>query len=133
AFEHRVEELLRVLGVAVSQQLHRTLDIGEQHGDLLALTFKGCPGGENLIGKVLGRVTLGRGKAGIARNTLQGMATLGAELGCGQNLASTVGTGSWQRCSTLFAERSLNSVLGWHFGHFIKGPGGRSETDALRG
>src|SRR5438105_13728432 len=40
AFEHRVEkELLRGLRVAVDKQLHRTLDIGEQHGDLFALTF----------------------------------------------------------------------------------------------
>ena len=44
AFEHRVEEeLLRILGVAVSKQLHRTLDIGEQHGDLLPLTLEGRP------------------------------------------------------------------------------------------
>ena len=45
AFEHRVEELLRVLRVAVSKQLHRALNIREQHGDLLPLTLKGCPGG----------------------------------------------------------------------------------------
>ena len=45
AFEHRVEELLRILGVAVSKQLHRTLDVGEQHGDLLALTLEGCSRG----------------------------------------------------------------------------------------
>jgi hypothetical protein len=68
AFEHRVEELLRVLRVAVSKQLHRALDIREQHGDLLPLTLEGCPGGENLIGKMLGCVILGRGKAGIVRN-----------------------------------------------------------------
>ena len=111
AFEHRVEELLRVLGVAVSKQLHRTLDVGEQHGDLLALALEGCPGGQDLVGKVLRRVTLGRGKAGIVRNRLQGMATLGAELGCGRHLASTVGTGSRQRSSTLLAELRLNSVL----------------------
>ena len=42
AFEHRIEELLRILGVAVSDQIHRALDIGEQHGDQLALTLDGC-------------------------------------------------------------------------------------------
>ena len=41
AFEHRVEELLRVLGIAVGKQLHRPLDVGEQHGDLLPLTLEG--------------------------------------------------------------------------------------------
>ncbi len=68
AFEHRVEELLRVLRVAVSKQLHRALNIREQHGDLLPLALEGCPRGEDLIGKVLGRVILRRGKAGIVPN-----------------------------------------------------------------
>ena len=66
ALEHGVEEeLLRRLGVAVSKQLHRTLDIGEQHGDLLALTFEGRPRGQDLFGKVLRCVTPGRGKSAI--------------------------------------------------------------------
>ena len=44
SFEHRVkEERLRGLGVAVGKQLHRTLDIGEQHGHLLPFTFEGRP------------------------------------------------------------------------------------------
>jgi hypothetical protein len=68
AFEHRVEELLRVLRIAVSKQLHRALNIRKQHGDLLPLALEGCPRGEDLIGKVLGRVTLGRSKAGIVPN-----------------------------------------------------------------
>src|SRR5262245_9784054 len=68
ALEYRVEELLRVLRVAVSKRLHRTLDIREQHGDLLSLTLEGCPGGENLVGEMLGRVILGRGKARIVGN-----------------------------------------------------------------
>ena len=40
--EHRVEELARLLGVAVGQQLHRALEVGEEHGDLLALAFEGA-------------------------------------------------------------------------------------------
>jgi hypothetical protein len=44
AFEHGVEEeRLCGLGVAVGEELHRTLDIGEQHGDLLPLPFECCP------------------------------------------------------------------------------------------
>ena len=39
------------------------------------------------------------------------MATLGAELGCGRHLASTVVTGSGQRSSTLLAELCLSTVL----------------------
>jgi hypothetical protein len=92
AFEHWVAELLDVFRVAVSKQLHRTLDIGEQHGDPFALALEGCPCGEDLIGKMLGSVTLGRGKAGIVRNRLQKMATLGAALRCGPHLNSALGT-----------------------------------------
>ena len=38
--EHGVEELARLLGIAVGQQLHRALEVGEEHGDLLALAFE---------------------------------------------------------------------------------------------
>jgi hypothetical protein len=58
-FEHRLEEILRSLGVAVGKDLHRTLDIREQHGDLLAFTLEAYPCGEDLIGKVQRRVSLG--------------------------------------------------------------------------
>jgi hypothetical protein len=57
--EHRVEQLARLLGVAVGQQLHRSLEIGEQHGDLLALAFDRGLGREDLVGKMLRRVRLG--------------------------------------------------------------------------
>ena len=46
-------------GVAVYKQLHRTLDIGEQHRDLLALTFEGGPRNQDLFGKMLRCVALG--------------------------------------------------------------------------
>jgi len=36
----RVEDLARLLGIAVGEQLHRALEIGEQHGHLLALAFE---------------------------------------------------------------------------------------------
>ena len=51
--EHGVEELARLLRVAVGQQLHRALEVGEEHGDLLALAFEGGLGGEDLLGEVL--------------------------------------------------------------------------------
>ena len=65
AFDHRIEQqFLRGLGIAVDQQLHRTRDIGKQHRDLLPLTLEGRPCGEDLVSKVLGHVTLGRGSTG---------------------------------------------------------------------
>ena len=40
ALEDRVEELAGLLGIAVGEQLHRALEIGEEHGDLLALALE---------------------------------------------------------------------------------------------
>ena len=40
ALQHRVEELARLLGVAVGQQLHRAFEIGKEHRDLLAFAFQ---------------------------------------------------------------------------------------------
>src|SRR5262245_17677087 len=110
-FEHWVEKPARLLGIAISQQFHRPLHVGEQYSDLLPLTLEGFPRREDLVGEVLGRVTLGRRKARIVRNGRQGTATLVAELRCGRPLTSTVGTGSRQWSTTLRAELRLNSVL----------------------
>ena len=57
-FEDRVEELPGLLGVPVREQLHRALEVGEEHGDLLALAFEGGLRGEDLLGEVLGGVGL---------------------------------------------------------------------------
>jgi hypothetical protein len=56
AFQHRVEELARLLRVAVGQQLHGAFEVGKQHGDLLAFAFEGSFGGEDFLGQVRGRV-----------------------------------------------------------------------------
>jgi hypothetical protein len=44
-FEERVEQLLRLLGIAVGEQLHRALEIREEHGDVLALAVPGRAAG----------------------------------------------------------------------------------------
>ena len=48
---------------------HRALEVGEEHGDLLALAFEGALGGEDLLGKVLGGVGLGRDTGSITAST----------------------------------------------------------------
>ena len=58
--EHGVEELARFLWIAIGQQLHRPLQIGEEDGDLLALAFQSRLGGEDFLGEVLGSVGLRR-------------------------------------------------------------------------
>jgi hypothetical protein len=56
--EHGVEDLPRLLGVAVGEQLHRTLEVGEEHRDLLALAFERGLRGEDPLGEVLGGIRL---------------------------------------------------------------------------
>jgi hypothetical protein len=45
-----IENLARLLGIAVGQQLHRALEIGEQHGDLFALALEGAGAGSRAGG-----------------------------------------------------------------------------------
>src|SRR5439155_910380 len=58
--EHGVEDLARLLGIAIGQKLHRALEVGEEHGDLLPFAFQRLARGEALLGEMGGRVGLGR-------------------------------------------------------------------------
>ncbi len=83
--EHGIEQLARFLGVAISEQLHRALQVGEEHGDLLALALEGGLGGEDLLGEVPGGIALrnaesGRGRLGCRTTLGQPVAALLAEL-----------------------------------------------------
>ena len=40
AFEHRIEQAARVLGIAIGQELHRALQVREQDGHVLALALQ---------------------------------------------------------------------------------------------
>src|SRR5207245_501281 len=59
-FEHRVEDLACFLRVAIREQLHRALQVGEEDGHLFALAFQGALGGQDLLGEVPGGIRLGR-------------------------------------------------------------------------
>jgi hypothetical protein len=63
ALEHRVEERASLLRVAIGQQLHRALEVGEQHRHLLALARQRVSGAEDPLGQMPGRVVLGSGEA----------------------------------------------------------------------
>ena len=56
AFEDRIEELAGLFWVTISEEFHRALEIGKQHGHLFALPFQGTAGHENLLGEIGGRV-----------------------------------------------------------------------------
>src|SRR5215472_11901887 len=60
AVEDRIEDPSRLLGIAISKQLHGALQVSEEHGHLLALAFEGGLRGEDLLSEVLRRVRLGR-------------------------------------------------------------------------
>jgi len=76
------------VGIAVSEQLHGALEIGEEHSDELALAFEGTLGGEDLLSEMLGGIGVGRRKPAAfwvdARRGSQGLTALLAELmdGC---------------------------------------------------
>jgi hypothetical protein len=53
AFKDGIEELARLLGVAVSQQFHGPFEVGEEDSNLFALAFEGAPGGKDLLGEAL--------------------------------------------------------------------------------
>ena len=66
ALQHGVEDLARLLRIAVGEELHRALEVGEEDGDLLALALEGGLGREDPLGQVLRGVGLGRGKTRLA-------------------------------------------------------------------
>jgi len=53
--------------VPVGEQLHRALQVGEEHGDLLALTVQRGLGRQDLLGEVFRRVGLGRCEPRLGR------------------------------------------------------------------
>ena len=93
--EEALEDLVPLFRIELLGQLHRALDVGEQHGDLLALAFEGGLGLQDFVGEVFGGVG-----AGIRRisnfefrisNFRQGGATLVAELRGWTQLRSAAG------------------------------------------
>jgi hypothetical protein len=54
SFEHRVEELARVLRITIGEQFHGALQIGEEDRDLFALALERGLRGQDLLGRCLG-------------------------------------------------------------------------------
>jgi hypothetical protein len=79
-FEHRIENLARLLGITIGEQLHRALQIREEHGDLFPLTFQSGLGGEDLLREVLRRIRLRRRGANDGYTGRETCATLTTEL-----------------------------------------------------
>src|SRR5215467_451969 len=63
AFEDGIEDLAGLLRITVGEELHRSLHVGEEHGDELPLALERALRGEDLVGEVLGCVGLRVGEA----------------------------------------------------------------------
>src|SRR5262249_34658383 len=91
--EDGIQQLPRLLGVAVGEELHRSLQVGEQYGDLLALALEGGLRGEDLLREMLRRVRLWRGELRCRRwprgSTGQRCAAAIAELAASLYLCTT--------------------------------------------
>ena len=80
--EHGIENLTRLLWVAVGEQLHRALEVSEENRYLLALALERGLGREDFLGEVLGGIAVRRPRR-RARSASDGMSAGVAELGRG--------------------------------------------------
>jgi len=64
SLENGIEDLARFFRIAIGEELHGALHVGEEHGHELALALEGALRGEDLVGEVLGCVALRIGEAG---------------------------------------------------------------------
>src|SRR4029453_2438424 len=103
--EDGVEELARLLGVPVGQQLHGAPEVGEEDRDLLALALEGGLRGEDLFGEGPRSVRLrgrrpNRGRAAPG----DGLAALEAEAGAPGKFCATGAAGEREAGAAAEAE-----------------------------
>ncbi len=118
--EDGIEELARLLGVAVGEQLHRALEVGEEDGDLLALALEGGLRGEDLLGEVLRRVA-GSGSTGRVggRDPTVRSAQERQNLLPGLISAPHCGQASARRAPHSSQNRASSRFCAWHRGHVM--------------
>jgi hypothetical protein len=104
--EHAVEQPARVFGIAVGEELHRSLEIREQHRDVLALALQRILRGTDALGQVRRRVGRRRRKARRRRRRRggHGRRALRAEVRAGREIAVAFGAARGQRHGALGTE-----------------------------
>ena len=114
--EDRIEELPGFLGIAVGQELHGALDVGEEDGHLLALTLDRSPRGEDPRGQMSRRVVApageARGRAGERGDVAKRRAAHVAELAVEGGLGAAARAGAGQHRSADAAEGRRRAVAG---------------------
>ncbi len=128
--EHGIQQAPGFLRILVGQELHRALEIGEEHRDLLALAFERVPRGEDLLGEVLRGIALGRG---LALHRLGGRrgAAGAAEALVRQQLRVAARTARHQARAALLAEPNTLTVLGLAAGTLHLALLGRGRRDVF--
>src|SRR5256712_3092447 len=112
SLEQRIEDLARLLGIAVGEELHRALHISEQHRDLLALALESGLRREDALSEVLGRVGIGRPEPLRGRGRpVDGMSTLRTEPRGGWELVAAAHAPRGERSGALEAELRLRRGL----------------------
>ncbi len=110
--EDRVQQLPALLGIALGQELHGALEVGEEDGDLLALAFERALGGEDFLGEVSGGVRLGRGSSGRSgARGRDGVSAREAESGARRQVGATCGAGGRERSAASEAEACVGRVV----------------------
>jgi hypothetical protein len=82
ALQHRGKALVSLCWVMVGQTCHRALEVGAQHGDLLALGFQRTARGEDLlreIGRRVGERCLCRGRRGSSSTSQSRASVIGPD------------------------------------------------------
>ena len=115
--EDGIQERAGLLGIAVGEQLHRALEIGEEHRDLLALALQRAPGGEDLLGEVLRRVAVRRAPG--PRRAAEPLPTAAAKLIAGVIGEPARGADDRERRCALGAEAAASRLSVRHRGHSI--------------
>ena len=117
--------LPRLLGIAVGEQFHRALEVGEQYRDLLALAFQDAFRHADLLGQMRRRVGLG-GEQRPPELAAAGAGGVRRWPHSGQNLADGAGSkpqaGQRARNSCPHSSQNLAVALFscWHCGHCMR-------------
>ena len=115
AFENGIQRLSSVLGITVGEQLQRSLEVGEEDRDLLALAFERRLGGQDPLGEVLRGVGLGRGEA-RGRGLAGGVGALRAELGARRQRGAAPRAREERRAAGCGRLRVPRCACGWDEG-----------------
>src|SRR5262245_25609215 len=107
--EETINDPVPLLRIDLLGELHRPLDVGEEHRHLLALTLEHAAGAEDLLGEVLRGVSGGR-PLGESRRLVQRSAAASAELLAELGGRPARGTRAAEAAPALRAEAALSAV-----------------------